>query len=455
MINNYRAATAYLNSFVNYERRSFFPYQKSLKLKRVYLLLRSLGVPYPDLKAIHIAGTKGKGSSACFCAAALAAGGYKTGLYTSPHLYDFRERIKIVISHKSSVISKLISRKDVVRIVEEFRKKLKKSKLPEELGEVSFFEIYTALAFKYFLKKKVDVAVLETGLGGRLDATNVVKPLVSLITHIGYDHTDKLGKSLAAIAAEKAGIIKRRIPVVCAPQEESVRKVIASRCRERQAPLFMFGRDFKTRNIRLKKEYTLFDFEFAGRTFKNLKIYLRGEKQVENAALSLAAGCLLKDKLADKGGFKFKSGLKSAILAARFETVSKNPLIVADIAHNVSSAAALNANLKTYFPSRKAIVVFAAAKDKDVRKMLAEIDFAGLILTRFGNPRSFTPEELRRISGIKKACTAGSVKAALKKALELYASDCIIVITGSLFLVSEAKRLIGDRPQLTGSVPNY
>src|SRR3990167_1194354 len=189
MIRNYKQAKAYLESFINYERAVKFNYKKSFKLTRVKLLFNRFNIPHQKLKVIHIAGTKGKGSTARFCAQSLAGLGLKTGLYTSPHLFDFRERIRIVSSRSSLVSSKLIPEKDVVRIVEEFRKKLKNFKLPEELGKISFFEIYTPLAFKYFLEQKLDGAVLEPGLGGRLDATNIAKSRVSVITHIGYDPT--------------------------------------------------------------------------------------------------------------------------------------------------------------------------------------------------------------------------------------------------------------------------
>lgn len=440
MINNYKEAENYLNSFINYERRPFFPYKESLKLKRAYNLFEYLSIPYQQLRAIHIAGTKGKGSTAYFCSFLLAASGYEVGLYTSPHLFDFRERIAIVQSSKLKVQISLISKRDVVRIVEDFRLKLKKLRLSPELGKISFFEIYTALAFKYFLEKKVDLAILETGLGGRLDATNVVKPFVSVITHIGYDHTDKLGKKLSDIAYEKSGIIKEKVPVVCSSQETSSLAVIKNKCRLKKSSLFLLGRDFMAFNIRLKKNYTLFDFEFKDVRLKNLKISLKGKYQVENAALALAACCLLRKKELIRQKLNFRQGLRDLDISGRFEIVSRNPLIVVDIAHNVSSIAALNDNLKTYFPSKKIILIFSCSQDKDAKNMLRKISYSHLILTRFNNPRSFEPDELRKMSPRKEAYIADSIKEAFRKALELYTSDdWAIVISGSLFLVSEAK----------------
>ncbi len=430
MIRNYKQAKAYLDSFINYERAVKFSYKKSFKLRRVKLLFKQFKIPYQKLKVIHIAGTKGKGSTARFTAQLLAAQGLRTGLYTSPHLFDFRERIRIVPS-------KMISKKDVVRITEDFRKKLKNFKLPEELGKISFFEIYTALAFKYFLEQKVDCAVLETGLGGRLDATNIARAKVSVITHIGYDHTHLLGKKLREIAGEKAGIIKNKIPVVSAKNLKPVARVMEKTSRNTQSRLFIFGRDFKAAHIRFKAKYTLFDYSFAGKNLKDIKIPLLGRHQVENCALSLTAVFLFTKKFLPD---KLKSGLADLPLEGRFELVSSKPLIIVDVAHNVSSFTALYNNLKLYYPSKKIILIFGASRDKDVWGMLRKIPYAKLILTGVNNPRCFSPEELEKYVPGPSIITP-NIKEALALAKKLYRPGSIIVISGSLFLAAEAKNL--------------
>ena len=422
-------------------------------------MLKDLKIPYQDLKVIHIAGTKGKGSTAHFLAYLLAASGFKTGLFTSPHLFNFRERIQIVKRSKFKVKNSLISRKDLFNIVKEFLPALKNLKSPQKLGQVTFFEVLTAVAVKYFLQKCADFVILETGLGGRLDSTNVVNPLVSIITHIGYDHTDKLGKKLSEIANEKAGIVKRNTPLVCSVQRPSPLKVIKNKCKSRSARLFLLGRDFKTENIRLKQNFSLFNFRFNGFVLKDLKIHLKGRCQVENASLALAALSLLEREGIVEKRIDYKGGLKASHLPGRFEVVSKSPLTVVDIAHNLSSFIALGNNLRRYFPQKKIILIFACSQDKDPKKMLKEIDYSYLILTGFNNPRSQDPLELVRIVRPKSVCLAKDIGEALNEAKKKYKDKSVIVISGSLFLVSEAKELLQlpGRGKLkeTGFFSNY
>ena len=445
---NYKKAEDYLNSFINYEKKVFSPYEKSFKLERMRFLLEYLDVSYQRMKVIHVAGTKGKGSTATFCAYILAALGYKAGLYTSPHLFSFRERIKIVKSSKgkgreafSGVKSFLISKKDVVEIVEKFKVCLERTRFTKELGQPSFFEVYTAIAFKYFIYKDVDFVVLETGLGGRLDATNVVNPLVSVITHIGYDHTNKLGSKLADIAYEKAGIIKRNVPLVCSYQRESSLKVIKNKCVKNKVSLFLLGKDFFTRNMKLRKDRTLFDFEFQDFKINNLETSLKGKYQVENAGCALAAISLLK-KQGSNSKVEFRKGVSSCFLEGRFELVKKNPLVIMDIAHNLSSFSALRENLRFYFPNKKIILIFACSKDKDVKKMLKSIDYSYLILTQFHPPRSRKPQEMKEFCGLKYASTAEDICEAFGMAKKIYRKDFAIVVSGSLFLVAEAKAFL-------------
>jgi len=442
MIDQYKKAKDYLDSFLNYELVSFFPYQDSIKLKRVYLLLKHLKIPFQDLKVIHIAGTKGKGSTAHFIGSLLAASGFKTGLFTSPHIFDFRERIRITKKVKSKVQSNLISKNDLINIVEEFRIGLGDLKIPQKLGQVTFFEIVTAVSFKYFLRKNVDFVVLETGLGGRLDATNVVNPLLSIITHIGYDHLDKLGKKLSEIAGEKAGIIKKNTSLISSFQRRPALAVIKNKARVENAPFFILNKDFEVKNLRLKQEHTFFDFKFNDFILRDLKINLKGRHQVENASLALAALSLLERKGLVNKRIEYESGLVALDLLGRFEVVSKSPLIVVDIAHNPSSFSVLENSLKSYFPRRKVILIFACSQDKDAKKMLGKIEYSFLILTGFNSPRSKRPEELKKIIRGDNLCLTKNIKQALDQAKKKYKDKSIIVISGSSFLVSEAKKLL-------------
>ncbi|MDD5584656.1 MAG: bifunctional folylpolyglutamate synthase/dihydrofolate synthase [Candidatus Omnitrophica bacterium] len=441
-MNTYPQTIKYLESFVDYERKAFFPYRESLKLGRVQELLKRTNVAYEKLKTIHIAGTKGKGSTATFCSSILAASGFKVGLYTSPHLSDFRERIQIVTGRRSAMRGRLISKNDVARIVEKMRPSLEALRLSRKFGKLSFFEVYTAVALRYFLEKKVDFVVLETGLGGRLDATNVVTPLVSIITHIGYDHTDKLGKKLSHIAAEKAGIIKKRVRVVSSSQRASVLAVLRKTCKKKQAPFFLSGKDFFTRIRHRDNRRTIFDFQFNERLMRHLTITLLGAYQVENASCAMAAVELLRAQAVLSGRIRFAEGLKSASIEGRFEIIRKKPLVVVDIAHNPLAFTALAENLKVYFPGKEIILIFAAAQDKDVRNMLNKIRSKHLILTSFKNPRAFAPQEIKKRCDLPRAVIAQDISQAFKIAQDLYTQDSLIVVSGSLFLVSEAKQLL-------------
>lgn len=443
MINKYKQANSYLNSFLNYEKKSFFPYKRSLNLERMYLLLKQLRVPYQRLKVIHIAGTKGKGSTAHFCAYLLAASGLKAGVFTSPHFFDFRERIKIVKKKQTGeIVENLISKADLVKIVEGLKRKTIELKLPENLGQVTFFEFFTALGFKYFLQKKVDFVILESGLGGRLDSTNVINPLVCIITHIGYDHMDKLGKKLSEITSEKAGIIKEGVPLICSSQRPESLRVIKNKCKSKDAMALFLNRDFKIKNLRVKRKYINFDFDSDNFSVKALEISLKGKCQAENASLAVAAVSLLEKRGIISKKINYKSGLKHCFLPGRFEIINKVPLTIVDIAHNVSSFSVLKESLKIYFPNKEIILIFSCSRDKDAGRMLKAIDYSWLILTSFNNPRSFSVLELKRIINEKSAYLADNVKEALRLAKDIYRKDCLIVVSGSIFLVSEAKRIL-------------
>ncbi|MBU2102829.1 MAG: hypothetical protein KKF80_05485 [Candidatus Omnitrophica bacterium] len=486
-MSDYLQATAYLDSFVDYEQKVFFPYRHTFKLVRVHALIHTLAIAIEKLAVLHIAGTKGKGSTAAFCAYMLASTGARVGLYTSPHFFDFRERIQIlkraehegrgvkdgggavhspqsivhsaqgdkIIPHcrtdamhstkdegRKEIVSEMITQREVVRLVREMQPALERLRHNPQLGKLSFFEVYTALAFMYFLEKKVDYVVLETGLGGRLDATNVARPLISIITRIGLDHTDKLGATLARIAYEKAGIIKRNTPLVSAPQSATVTSLLEQRARALGAPLFMCARDFHASNVTYHKNLTTFDFSFGTNRMPRCAIALAGSHQVENAGLALAAIELLRRKRLSTGDDAVKAGLRAAYIAGRFEILRRRPLVVGDIAHNPLAFETLSKNLKLYFPDRNIILIFAASRDKDVRNMINKIKSRHIILTSFDNPRSYAPLEIKALCQRKDACCVSSVAHAYPVAARIADSHSLILISGSLFLVAEAKKFL-------------
>ena len=437
MFKNYKQGKAYLDSFINYENKSTIPYKEFLKLERVRLLLERLNIPYGKLKVIHIAGTKGKGSTAGFCAYALGSLGYSVGVYTSPHVFDFRERISIICRQKNEIKSVLIKENEFFNILGEFKVELDKLLSGDKENQPTFFEIITAIAFKYFINKGVDYVVLETGLGGRLDSTNVVFPLVSIITHISYDHVKELGSKLENIAYEKAGIIKKGIPLICSSQRPTVLKVIKCKCRVEKTKFFLINKDDNILNLKVKKNITVFDFKFLNFRLNDLKIRLKGEYQAENAACALAAVTLLEQKKIVLFKAALKRGISEFTIPGRFEIISNKPKIVVDIAHNELSFKVLRKNLELYFPFKKIILIFACSKNKDAKNMLNKIDYSNIILTKFNNSRAVDPLEIYKSCRLKNAVITRDIKEALIKAEKIYKKDFVIVISGSVFLVSD------------------
>ncbi len=436
MAKDYQQTLQYLNSFLNLEKKPVYSYKESLKLDRVRKTAHYLGVSYRELRTIHIAGTKGKGSTAHFLAYCLASLGYKVGVFSSPHFFTFRERIKVVEFKEDSFKETPISRKKAAAIIAAFKDKL--SFLPGE--KPTYFELVTLIGFKYFSEKKLDYVVVEVGLGGRLDSTNIIKPELSIITHIGYDHMHLLGNNLAQIAYEKAGIIKNKVPVASCYQRKSADEVIRRVARGNQAPLYVLAKDFHVDNVRIRRNYSFFDFQFDKIKIENLKIYQRGYYQAENASLALAALFLITGNKRNNN-LKLKKALNRCIFEGRFERVSRDPLVIVDVAHNKSSALVVSENLKKYFPEKKVILVFSCSKDKKPNQMLSLINYNHLILTRFNQPRSYNAFELKGILWRKKATVTTNLAEALDKAKALYDKQSLILVCGSFFLAAEAKAI--------------
>ena len=440
----YQQTLDYLYSFVDYSltRVSRWSAEK-FDLRRVDDLLDKLGHPERDYLIIHIAGTKGKGSVSAFCASALRAAGYRTGLYTSPHLHDYTERIQ--------VSGKPISQEEMVALVEEIRPVI------ESIRELTTFEITTALAFLFFSRRQVEAAVIEVGLGGRLDATNIITPVVSVITSLSYDHTFILGNTLEEIAGEKAGIIKHRIPVVLAPQVEEARQVIHRVSAERSAPLIQVGTDVKFSIQSQSLQGTSLtvwrdDIRGADETGPRIEfpiepiglhIPLLGEHQVENAAVAFTALELFSQRGLPLSRQNIQDGFSQTQWPGRFEVLSLIPTVILDCAHNRDSAMRLRLALEMYFPRRPIHLLFGASEDKDIEGMFAELmdPVEKVILSRSFHPRAAELDQLQSIATRyrKPVKIVPDIADALEEALQDMADECVLLITGSIFIVAGAR----------------
>jgi dihydrofolate synthase / folylpolyglutamate synthase len=454
---SYPEIIKYLESFINYEKIPAYPYKESLKLKRIRDFLDTIDNPHANLRCIHVAGTKGKGSTCAFIAYILREAGFKVGLYTSPHLSDFRERIRILEPASCRLIPAtdfegMISRNELAELARKLKPSIEKYNKGSQYGPLSFFEAYTALAFVYFKEEEIDFAVLETGLGGRLDATNVVSPYVAAITPISYEHTQKLGNTLREIATEKAGIIKaqsakrkaQNLIVISAPQEEEAAAVIRDRCEKVGAKLHRIGRD-----INFTKTNNVFSVKGIYGDYPDLKVNLLGGHQLINAAVAVGAIEALGLHNINVGIDSIKGGLYNTIWPGRCEVISKNPLIVLDGAQNVASCRVLKKAIKENFSARggsacggkykRLILVLGISQDKDIKGVSNELaDLADeIILTKANNSRASCPEALAKYFNGKVVCRTGSVKEAARISRRIANKEDLILVTGSLFVVGE------------------
>lgn len=434
----YNKALDYLYSFVDYSlKHSSEIARADFNLDRMFALMEELGNPQNKYPIIHVAGTKGKGSVCALCASALQAAGYTVGLYTSPHLLDFTERIRIN--------GEPISHEQLVELVEEIKPAV--ARIPK----LTTFEITTALGFLACAKNDVNAAVIEVGLGGRLDATNIVTPKVSVITSLSYDHMAVLGDTLAKIAGEKAGIIKEGVPVVSAPQKEEALQVLERVVKQRNCELTLVGLDIK---------FERFESSLDGQSFRlssfffptdlphtlDLTIPLLGSNQIENAATSYAAlqasGLKISDEAIQKGFAEVK-------WPARFEVVRRDPPVILDSAHNQDSFARLRETLDEHFPDKEVYLIFGASEDKNIPGMFAEMEskIKRLIVTRADHPRALEPEkivELANQAGLESEAVS-PVASAFARALELSEKDGSIVLSaGSMFVTAEVMKAWKD-----------
>lgn len=443
---SYEDALDFLYSFIDYSlKRNFRNAAEKFNLDRMRRFMNFLGNPQENYDIIHVAGTKGKGSVSSLCASALKAEGYRVGLYTSPHMVRFTERIKINDEE--------ISKADVVDIIDQLKP------VTEKVSEITTFELMTAMAFLYFSQQAVDYGVFEVGLGGRLDATNIITPMISVVTSISYDHVKILGETLTEIAGEKGGIIKEGIPVVVAPQKEEARLKLEQLSKERFAPLIQVGRDYlyaadshsldsQTLLVWTPDEQPMVDefIESGGRDLwspQRLHIPLLGFHQVENAATAYAAL-----KTAEKLGLvisqeAYRKGFSNVQWPGRMEIISKQPTIVLDSAHNRYSALRLRQAMDDYFPGLPVIMVFGASEDKDIAGMYQELlpRVRRVITTQSIHPRAIDAGELAALAHRfgRSALAVTPIEDALDLALGEAGEEAVLLVTGSIFVVAAVR----------------
>jgi len=456
---DYPEAVAYLESLVDYERELPSAQARRWNTERIARVLEALGNPHQALPVVHVAGTKGKGSTCALIASLLDAAGYRVGLFTSPHLVSPRERI--------CIDGKPIPAPELASLVSRLRPHLQAVQGPG--GPPSFFEAYAALAFLYFAQSRVQAAVIETGLGGRLDATNVVAPLVSVITRISYDHMAELGSSLEEIAAEKAGIIKPGVSVVSSPQLQPVWQVLREAAARQHAPLHgvrdlpapprtaerwaeawvevALGRP-RSAVVVLRHaglDGISFDLKGLRREYRDLHCPLIGEHQVTNAATAITAVELLPPSL-EVPAAAIREGLARVRWPGRLDIVSRHPWIVLDGAHDAASAVALRRAVSLFAPER-VLLILGISRDKDVEAIGRELCPLAhtTIFTAARTPRAASPQELQQRLGswCRQAQAAPDVAAALEQARPLAGTRDLVLVTGSLYLVGEALQALG------------
>ncbi len=442
---DYRGAIEYINSFTDFEKLASLQIEP-FDLTRIERLLDAVGNPHLHGVTFHVAGTKGKGSTSAMLASVLHSEGYRTGLFTSPHLHSFRERIRID--------GRPIPERDLCSLVDRARPLVEDMHREGSLGRITTFEITTLIAFIYFDEAGASYRVIETGLGGRLDSTNVVKPLLAILTSISLDHTSVLGSTLRQVAVEKAGIIKTGSTVISAPQPPEAAEVIRQTCHERGARLVQLGEDVNWRRMSASPAGQVIEVRTSRGDYR-IEIPLLGRFQCENAVLVLAS---CQEARALGVGLSPRSvlqGLKQVTWPGRMQILQTDPLVVVDGAHNVNSAGVLRDTVKEDLPFRRCVLVIGTSVDKDIAGIARElVPLAdNVIATRSHHPRSASPEtvaEAFRVLG-KEVRIAGDTPSAMEEALDLAAPDDLVLVTGSLFVVAETLAWAGQVEVVDGA----
>src|SRR4051812_2455855 len=447
------AALDWLMARINFERTAFVPYQeRQLKLDRMRQLLTRLGQPDAGMKIVHVAGTKGKGSTSVMIAAALSAAGYRTGVFSSPHLEQIEERFAVdgqpcTSDELVALVNRMIP---VVRAMDE-----EATAEGDPTGGPTYFEITTAMALLHFVEHQVDAAILEVGLGGRLDSTNVCLPVVSVITSISFDHMRQLGNTLSSIAREKAGIIKPGVPVISGVVEAQPRLVIVEIAREHGCRLIQLGRDYSYEYAPRESAFGKMSYRYSvpGQEFalEHVALGMPGRHQAANAAVALATICELRHQGWCISNEAVRVGLSNARLPGRVEIAPGDPTVVLDTAHNPASALALVESLSELPRRSRRTLILSISYDKDVEAIVRELvpHFERVICTQYQeNPRAVAAEQLLEI--VRRAGTGNKVETKLCRTPEdawklaigsARPGECIC-IAGSFYLAAEMRPLI-------------
>jgi dihydrofolate synthase / folylpolyglutamate synthase len=434
-------AVSYLDSFINYERQPQVPYtREAFDLAEFEHFLARLDAPHQRLKSVVVAGTKGKGSTAAMIASMAQASGLKAGLYTSPHLCSIRERIR--------VNGEMVSEEVFAGLVSDLMPHIEAAGMAGVRRFRTFFEILTAMALVHFQRLGVDLAVLEVGMGGRLDATNVATPLVSVITPISFDHTEVLGDTIPKIAREKAGIIKPHGLAVVAPQRAEALTVIREVCLARGARLLDVAQELRWHPLHYSWEGSVFDLDGMARSYPRLEIPLAGPHQLLNAATAVATAEQLQAQGLSISVDGIRRGVKQVQWEGRLETVSRQPWIVLDGAHNRDSARCLREALMTCFRYRRLILVLGISANKNLEGIIEELTplAAVTVATRAMVPRAAPPQQVADLAAKWSAhiIVEEDTQKALAQAIAETRRDDLLLVTGSLYLVGDAKRLLPD-----------
>lgn len=409
-------------------------------LGRIEELLGRLGNPHRALKVIHIGGTNGKGSTGAMIAQILQKAGYRTGFFTSPHLHSYTERyringVEIVPGKTAELITELCPHLEAM--------------VNEGFEHPTEFEVGTALAFLYFNREEVDYLVLEVGLGGAIDSTNVITPLVSVITNVAMDHMDYLGSTIREIAAVKAGIVKPGVPLVTAAANPEALEVIAATCRENGSPLILVGRDVTFELCDSSRAGLLFNLQGRLGRYDNLRLPLLGQHQAVNAATAVAAVEVLAESGAAVTREAVRKGLAATRWPARLEIVREHPLVLIDGAHNFEGALSLSGAIREFFSGRRLIMVLGMLGDKERAKVVAELAPLAevVIVTKPNSPRAGDWQAMAEEAGryVPEVHAVEDNAAAVDRALQLAGPEDAIVVTGSLYMVADAREMLLGR----------
>lgn len=400
-------------------------------LMRMEWMLAKLGNPENKNKWVHIAGTNGKGSTLTFLRNVLEKSGYRVGTFTSPYIETFNERI--------SVNGKPIEDEKIVLLCDRI-KPLADELAQTEMGHPSEFEIITTMMFLYFADyDTIDIGIIEVGLGGRLDSTNVITPLVSVVTTIGMDHMEFLGNSLQSIAIEKAGIFKRQIPIVSGVIQPEIRALYAEKAKECQSDIYQLGNDFFSQ----KQADGLFTYQMANRKILEIEVGLIGDHQLNNAAVAIRVAELLKEQQFSMTDENIKNGLKIAKWPGRMEQIYDNPIVFLDGAHNLEGMKVLVQSAKK-FKSVPVKVMFTAMKDKEFTEMISllnDIENVQIYLTTFDYPRALTKSEIKQIAIANNIISVENWEDVLSNWITRRGEE-VILITGSLYFISEVRKVL-------------